>query len=100
MRQVVYTAAPLGEVFLMKSVGHLINGAVRHSGDRHLDITNPSTGKIDGKVSLASAEVTTERSLRHKRSFQSGGQRHQLAERKLCLDSRPCWSPIQMNWQH
>ena len=44
----------------MKSVGHLINGAVRHSGDRHLDITNPSTGKIDGKVSLASAEVTTE----------------------------------------
>jgi len=42
----------------MKSVGHLINGEVCHSDGRHLDITNPSNGEVEGRVCLASREVT------------------------------------------
>ena len=44
----------------MKSVGHLIDGEIRQTDGRQLDITNPSTGEIEGQVCLASTAETTE----------------------------------------
>ncbi|SVB38970.1 uncharacterized protein METZ01_LOCUS191824, partial [marine metagenome] len=44
----------------MKSVGHLIDGEIRQTDGRQLDITNPSTGEIEGQVCLASTAETAE----------------------------------------
>ena len=44
----------------MKSVGHLIDGEIRQTDGRQLDITNPSTGEIEAQVCLASTAETTE----------------------------------------
>ena len=33
----------------MKSVGHLIDGEIRQTDGRQLDITNPATGEIEVK---------------------------------------------------
>lgn len=44
----------------MKSLGHLIDGEILRTGGRHLDITNPSTGEVEGQVCLASAAETSQ----------------------------------------
>ncbi len=44
----------------MKSLGHLIGGEILRTGGRHLDITNPSTGEVEGQVCLASAAETSQ----------------------------------------
>lgn len=42
----------------MKSVGHLIDGKIRQTDGRQLDITNPSNGEVEGRVCMASAAET------------------------------------------
>ena len=44
----------------MNTVGHLINGEMHTGDDRHQDIVNPSTNKVEGKVALASKATVEE----------------------------------------
>ena len=44
----------------MKSLGHLIDGEILQTSGRQLDITNPSTGDVEGQVCLASAAEATQ----------------------------------------
>jgi malonate-semialdehyde dehydrogenase (acetylating)/methylmalonate-semialdehyde dehydrogenase len=45
----------------MQTIQHWINGAYASPADsRHADVTNPATGKVSGRVALASAAVVNE----------------------------------------
>ena len=53
----------------VKSVGHLINGVIKHSSGSSLDIYNPAKGSISRSLNLATKETVEKAIISAEKAF-------------------------------